>query len=131
MIGIGKWQGTVNVTLLRFSGDVFITIADNDGAYAVDIQLPEQLQKVKLRFDNTLANAVLDRFGADTMMIPAANSSFTVNVNIIPSAPFYGWICSFGDRAEILAPESVREGFTAHLAQVMGRYDDKHRRKGI
>ena len=51
MIGIGKWQGTVNITILRFSGDVFITIEDNGGEYAVDIQLPPQLEKVKLRFD--------------------------------------------------------------------------------
>ena len=52
MIGIGKWQGTVNIQILKFSGDVFITISDNSGEYGVDIQLPEQLQKVKLRFDS-------------------------------------------------------------------------------
>ena len=51
MIGLGKWQGSVNIQILKFSGDVFITIADKDGAYDVDIRLPEQLQKVKLRFD--------------------------------------------------------------------------------
>lgn len=51
MIGLGKWQGTVNIQILKFSGDVFITISDNDGAYNVDIQLPPQLEKVKLRFD--------------------------------------------------------------------------------
>ena len=51
MIGIGKWQGTVNIQILKFSGDVFITIADRDGAYDVDIKLPEQLEKVKLFFD--------------------------------------------------------------------------------
>ncbi|MBQ5310848.1 MAG: WYL domain-containing protein [Oscillospiraceae bacterium] len=79
--------------------------------------------KVKLRFDNALANAVLDRFGADTMMIPSGGGSFTVNVDIIPSAPFYGWICSFGDMAEILSPDSVRDGFREHIARVMGRYD--------
>lgn len=52
MIGIGKWQGSVNIQILKFSGDVFITIGDKDGAYDVDIQLPEQLKKVKLRFDS-------------------------------------------------------------------------------
>lgn len=51
MIGIGKWQGTVNIQILRFSGDVFITIGDNGGAYSVDIKLPQQLEKVKLNFD--------------------------------------------------------------------------------
>ena len=59
MIGIGKWQGSINVQILKFSGDVFITISDQDGAYAVDIQLPEQLKKVKLRFDT------IDEVGAD------------------------------------------------------------------
>ena len=51
MIGIGQWQGTVNIQILKFSGDVFITIEDRDGEYAVDIKLPQQLEKVKLRFD--------------------------------------------------------------------------------
>ena len=51
MIGIGKWQGEINVQILRFKGDVFIDIADDGGRYAVDIKLPEQLEKVKLSFD--------------------------------------------------------------------------------
>ncbi len=52
MIGIGKWQGEVNIQILRFSGDVFITIGDKDGEYAIDIQLPPQLSMVKLNFDS-------------------------------------------------------------------------------
>lgn len=52
MIGIGKWHGDVNVQILRFKGDVTITIADKDGEYDIDIQLPVQLQKVKLFFDS-------------------------------------------------------------------------------
>ena len=51
MIGLGKWQGFVDIKILKFSGDVFITIEDVDGAYAVDIKLPPQLEMVKLRFD--------------------------------------------------------------------------------
>ncbi|MCQ2463844.1 MAG: hypothetical protein MJ177_10690 [Clostridia bacterium] len=52
MTGIGKWQGNVNIQILRFSGDVFITIEDNNGEYAVDIKLPPQLEKVKLNFSS-------------------------------------------------------------------------------
>ena len=52
MIGLGKWQGSVNIQILKFSGDVFITISDNNGEYNVDIQLPKQLEKVKLRFES-------------------------------------------------------------------------------
>lgn len=52
MIGLGKWQGTVNIQILKFSGDVVVTISDNGGEYNVDIQLPKQLEKVKLRFES-------------------------------------------------------------------------------
>ena len=71
MIGIGKWQGTVNVALLRFSGDVFITIADNNGEYAVDIRLPEQLQKVKLRFDTIEETGEDSLKGKGKLLTPA------------------------------------------------------------
>ena len=57
MIGIGKWQGTVNITILRFSGDVFITIEDNGGEYAVDIQLPPQLEKGRSQGQGKAADA--------------------------------------------------------------------------
>ena len=52
MIGIGKWKGSINIQILKFSGDVYITIDDKGGEYAVDIQLPPQLEKVKHNFDN-------------------------------------------------------------------------------
>ena len=52
MIGIGKWQGEINVQILRFKGDVTIDISDDGGKYAVDIELPEQLSKVKLNFES-------------------------------------------------------------------------------
>ena len=45
MIGIGKWQGTVNIALLKFTGDVFITIADNGGAYAVISSSPSSWKR--------------------------------------------------------------------------------------
>ena len=77
--------------------------------------------RVKMWFGQSLANAVIDRFGADTMMMPA-EQGFTVSVDIIPSAAFYGWICSFGSKAEIISPKSVRDGFKAHLDSIMTKY---------
>ena len=71
MIGIGKWQGTVNIALLKFTGDVFITIADNGGAYAVDIQLPQQLEKVKLRFDTISEEGDNGLKGKGKLLTPA------------------------------------------------------------
>lgn len=74
MIGIGKWQGTVNVQILRFTGDVFVTISDNNGEYDVDIKLPEQLQKVKLTFDTIEENGDNALKGKGKLLTPAGRT---------------------------------------------------------
>ncbi len=38
MIGIGKWS--CHVDTMMFRGDVILTIADNDGAYAFSAEVP-------------------------------------------------------------------------------------------
>lgn len=74
MIGIGKWQGTVDIKILRFTGDVFVTIEDNNGEYNVDIKLPEQLQKVKLTFDTIEENGDNGLVGKGNLLTPAGRT---------------------------------------------------------
>ena len=82
MIGIGKWQGSVNIQILKFSGDVFITIGDVDGAYAVDIKLPPQLEKVKLRFDSITEVGDNALKGKGKLLTPAGRElGFEANVS--------------------------------------------------
>ena len=81
MIGIGKWQGEINVQILRFKGDVFIDIADDGGKYAVDIKLPEQLQKVKLNFDTIEETGDNGLKGKGKLLTPAGRElAFEANV---------------------------------------------------
>ncbi|MBQ2842417.1 MAG: transcriptional regulator [Clostridia bacterium] len=65
-------------------------------------------QKVKLRFSNHLVGAVLDRFGRDTIVIKDGNEHFTVNVSVVVSQQFLAWVFGFGEDAEIISPEEVR-----------------------
>ena len=82
MIGIGKWQGSVNIQILKFSGDVFVTIEDNNGEYAVDIQLPPQLEKVKLRFDTITEVGDNGLKGKGKLLTPAGRElGFEANVS--------------------------------------------------
>lgn len=62
MTGLGKWQGTVNVQILKVTGDVTVEISDNGGKYDVKIELPEKLSKVKLIFDT------IEEQGDDTLV---------------------------------------------------------------
>jgi predicted DNA-binding transcriptional regulator YafY len=63
----------------------------------------------KIAFDESLVSVVLDRFGADTHLIKTDDNKFIINTNVSASPVFLGWIFQFGDKAEILEPESLRE----------------------
>ena len=82
-----------------------------------------QAQQVKLRFQNSLAGVVLDRFGKDAMLVPDGNEHFTFTTEIVVSPVFYGWLEGFGERAEILFPESVRAEFAAQCRKTLELYE--------
>ncbi len=62
---------------------------------------------VKLRFHKELLNVVIDRFGRDTMLIADGADHFNFTVKVAVSPMFLSWIIGFGDKAEILYPQSV------------------------
>jgi len=58
---------------------------------------------------------VLDQFGADTHLIKTDDNKFIINANVSASPVFLGWIFQFGEKAEILEPESLREAMRGML----------------
>ena len=78
---------------------------------------------VKMRFSNRLAGVVLDRFGADTMLIPDGQEHFTFTMEITVSPPFFAWLASFGDGAKILSPDWVVRDFVALCREALAQYD--------
>ncbi len=78
--------------------------------------------QVKLRFHRDLANAVIDRFGRDTMLIPDGEDHFVFTVQVAVSPLFLSWVIGFGDRAKILYPQSVIDQCTALCESVMAQY---------
>jgi len=81
-----------------------------------------QTRSVRMRFDAHLAGAVLDRLGADVMLVPDGADHFTVTAEVVPSPLFYAWLFGFGPRAELLGPESVVAEMRQQLAAVAGLY---------
>ena len=72
---------------------------------------------VKLRFHNSMVNAVVDRFGHDTMLIPDGDDHFTFVVEVAVSPMFLSWVIGFGEKAQILYPPQVVQA-CRNLAQV-------------
>ena len=80
-------------------------------------------QDVKLRFDNQLINAVIDRFGKGITIFPDGDSHFTVRVKVKAEhpEPFFGWLFQFGTMAEIIEPCELRDRYIEMLNKVLNQ----------
>ena len=79
---------------------------------------------VRLRVQNRLADAVIDKFGKDIIMIPHDQSHFTVSVPVEVSPPFFAWVATFGRSMKILSPEPVVEKMKEFLNKAIEMYED-------
>jgi predicted DNA-binding transcriptional regulator YafY len=75
-----------------------------------------------LAFDNSLVSVVLDHFGSETRLHDYGRGRFTINADVSTSPVFLGWIFQFGDKAEILAPDSLRESMRKEIAKIGALY---------
>ncbi len=79
---------------------------------------------VKLRFDNSLAGVVIDRFGLKTHFTDMG-SSFEIESEIDVSPTFYGWLFQFGSKAQIIGPPGVRNDFRQYAEETLKQYIHK------
>ncbi len=78
-------------------------------------------QKLTLRFDNALLSSVRDKFGDDTVFIPDGEQ-FILNRDVAVSERFYGWLCGFGSKADIVSPKSVADDYIAFLQSIIEKH---------
>ena len=78
---------------------------------------------VKLRFENRLVGAVLDRLGHDVMLVADGDAHFTVRANVVVSPQFFAWVSGFGLTAQIVAPDEVVRAMAAHIRSVARQYE--------
>ena len=78
--------------------------------------------KVRLRFDNELVGAVLDRLGQDSMIIPDGDDHFVVSADVVASPQFFAWVSGFGKMAKILGPQEVVDQMREHADAVASMY---------
>ena len=81
-------------------------------------------EKVTIRFVNSLLDTVIDKFGVGfgAEYIPDGEDHFVVTTNVSVSDQFYAWVCGFGTKAKIVAPEKVAKAFGKYLADIQQQY---------
>jgi predicted DNA-binding transcriptional regulator YafY len=77
---------------------------------------------VKLRFENHLVGAVLDRLGQDVFLIADGPAHFTVRTDVVVSPQFFAWVYGFGAGAQILSPAGVVDQMRKHTRSVAALY---------
>lgn len=80
---------------------------------------------VKIRFRNELADAAIDQFGKDVMMMPVDEDHFTITVPIEVSPTFFAWVTTFGRRVKILEPAPVVEKMREFIKRTSEMYEDE------
>ncbi len=95
----------------------------NEREKAAFSQFGGEPSMVICEFQNELAGPVFDHFGADIKTSPVGKDKFRVTLNVIVSAPFFSWMFSFGDRARIVAPQSVVAQMKEQLDSVKNLYN--------
>lgn len=78
---------------------------------------------VKMRFENHLVGAVLDRLGQEVMIIPDGDDHFTVTANVVVSPQFFAWVAGFGNSVQIIAPDDVVERMREHINSIAAIYN--------
>lgn len=82
----------------------------------------DEPQKITLRCDVGLANELSDWFGRDFCVAEKTDDHIIVEVTSSPKAMVY-WALQFGDNAEVLAPQSVRDSVKEMLKLILQKYE--------
>ena len=77
---------------------------------------------VKIQFDNSLVNVVIDRYGKDIIIEKVDQNSFSVRIKVAVSSTFFAWVFQFGDKVKILSPERVVKRYKEDLQVIINLY---------
>ncbi len=79
-------------------------------------------ESLRIQFDNSLMNVVVDRFGEKVICHPNTENSFYIICDVQLAPTFWGWLFQFGSRAKVLAPDYVVDIAKQKLDEIRGIY---------
>ena len=79
---------------------------------------------ITIQFVNTCANAVVEKIGTDNITYKKVDSGhFTVQMRTGVNDQFYGWLCTFGNKAKVIEPQEQVEKFQEYLKKIATLYE--------
>ena len=95
-----------------------------EGSFGV-IHFPtEKLQKVKIRFDESVARYVSEHVWSNSQKITSQpDGSVVLDMQLNNTVEVKNWIMSFGSHAEVLKPAFLRDEIVADLQAALKKYE--------
>lgn len=80
--------------------------------------------KVEMRFENSLLDTVIDKFGVGfgAEYRQDGDGHFIVTADVDVSDQFFGWLCGFGPKVRMLSPSQTVKQYIQHLKGIYGSY---------
>jgi len=91
---VDKMNSIILTDKERLGKDVFESTDMSGYSKKVFGMFTGEEQLVKLKFENSLCGAVIDRFGRDIMLIRSGDDHFTVTLKVVVSPQFFAWLAS-------------------------------------
>ncbi|MEG1519662.1 MAG: WYL domain-containing transcriptional regulator [Clostridia bacterium] len=82
-------------------------------------------QVVRILVDNSLVNAVVDKFGENVVMYDAYDGGFEIDVKVELSPTFYAWCFTYGEKMKIIEPKSVVDEMVGYVSNILKMYEKK------
>ncbi len=84
-----------------------------------DMYLGGKTESVTLKFDNSITNEIVDRFGYNIPRDRVDDTHTSVHVKVTVCPTFFAWVFQFGAKLEIMAPERVMQEYRDYLQKAL------------
>lgn len=81
-----------------------------------------QVASVSLIVDGRAMSSIIDRFGSQVASQQLDADHARVHVRVKVSGAFYGWLAQFGPLVRVEKPQTVVQGYTAYLQEIVDSY---------
>ena len=81
---------------------------------------------MSLLCENSLAGAVIDRFGKDIILSRTDENHFVTRVNVSASRQFLGWVFSLGENVKLIGPDEVVDRMKEEIQRLIRQYGSDH-----
>ena len=79
-------------------------------------------RELKIQFDNSLMDVVIDRFGENVELFKNSEETFVIRCEVQLAPTFWGWLFQFGTSAKILEPYDVVKQAQRMLSELIDNY---------